>query len=69
MLNENKRFKTLLEPMTKAEYNISIGIQNTGAEDEKIEGIKVKDKYSDYSRFISNEEFNAMTYIEKLKIL
>lgn len=36
MLNENKRFKTLLEPMTKAEYNISIGIQNTGAEDEKI---------------------------------
>ena len=55
--------------MIKAEYNISIGIQNTGAEDEKIEGIKIKDKYSDYSRFISNEEFNAMTYIEKIKIL
>lgn len=69
MLNENKRFKTLLEPMIKAEYNISIGIQNTGAEDKKIKGIKIKDKYSDYLRFISNEEFNAMMYIEKLKIL
>ena len=69
MLNENKRFKILLEPMTKAEYNISIGIQNTGAEDEKIEGIKIKDKYSNYSKFISNEEFNSMTYLEKLKII
>ncbi len=69
MLDENKRFKTLLEPMTKAEYDMSIGIKNTDTEDEKIEGIKIKDKYSDYSRFISNEEFNAMTYIEKLKIL
>ena len=68
-MDENKRYKTLLEPMTKAEYYISIGIQNTDTEDGKIEGIKIKDKYSDYSRFISNEEFNAMTYIEKLKIL
>ena len=69
MFDENKRYKTLLEPMTKAEYDISIGIQNTGEEDEKIEGIKIKDKYSNYSKFISNEKFNSMTYIEKLKIL
>ena len=55
--------------MTKLEYDISIGIQNTDKEDGEIEGIKIKDKYSNYSKFISNEEFNSMTYIEKLKIL
>ncbi len=69
MLDENKRYKTLLETMTKLEYDISIGIQNTDIEDGKIEGIKIKDKYSNYSKFISNEEFNSMTYLEKLKIL
>ena len=55
--------------MTKLEYDISIGTQNTNSEDKKIEGIKIKDKYSDYSVFISNEEFNSMTYLQKLKIL
>ena len=68
-MDENKRYKTLLEPMTKLEYDISIGIENTDKEDGKIEGIKIKDKYSNYSKFISNEEFNSMTYLEKLKIL